>query len=102
MRETVKIFIASSAELKAERERCILLINQLNKSHKHLQLEPIEWEYDMIHGNNPGYETIQDAINPKLKESDVAVFIFYSKIGNYTRQEFELVTKQNKRLFAFF
>ncbi len=98
----LKIFIASSKELKDEREHCILMINQLNKSHKHLHLEPVEWEIDMVQSNFPGHETIQDAINPKLRESDLVVFIFYSKIGKYTREEFDFANKENKRLFAFF
>ena len=98
----VKIFIASSAELKAEREQCILLINQINKSHKHLTLEPVEWEYDMPAGNVPGHENIQAAINPKLQESNIAVFLFHSRLGKYTLQEFELAAKENKKMFAFF
>jgi len=56
--QLVKIFIASSAELKIEREKCILLINQLNKSHRHLQLYTVEWEYDMVHGSYPNHTNI--------------------------------------------
>ncbi len=97
----IKIFIASSAELKAERERGILLINQLNNSHKHLQLKPVAWEYDMVYSNYPGHKDIQEAINPKLEESQLAVFIFYSKIGKYTRQEFNYAVN-NKRCLAYF
>jgi hypothetical protein len=100
--QTVRIFIASSAELKEERDKCVLLINHLNKSHKHLHLEPVEWEHDIIHANFLGHETIQDAINPKLKESDLAIFVFYSKIGKYTRQEFDFATKEGKKIFSFF
>jgi hypothetical protein len=48
----IKIFIASAAELKEEREKCVLLINQLNNSHKHLVLKPVEWEYDMVHSQH--------------------------------------------------
>jgi hypothetical protein len=98
----IKIFIASSGELIDERKQCVLLINQLNKSHKHLRLEPIEWEYDMVHSSYPGYETVQGAINPLLQQSDLAVFIFYSKLGPYTREEFDYATAQKKKLFAYF
>lgn len=100
--KNIKIFIASSAEVKAERERCVLIINQLNKSHKHLHLEPVEWEYDMVKGNVPGYETIQKAINPYLQQSHVAIFIFYSRLGKNTKEEFELAVRENKKLFAYF
>lgn len=50
---TIKIFIASSAEVKEEREKAIIVLHQLNKSHKHLHLEPVHWEYDIVHGNSP-------------------------------------------------
>ena len=98
----VRIFIASAGELKEEREKCILLLNQLNKSHSHLNLEPIEWEYDITVGSQPGFDSIQDAINPALLKSDVIVFLFYSRIGENTLKEFELATKENKKLFVFF
>jgi len=98
----VRIFIASSNELLAERKQCIQIITQLNESHKHLHLKPVEWEISMVHSNYPEYENIQDAIDPKLKESDLVIFIFHSKIGKYTREEFEFAKNENKRLFAFF
>jgi tetratricopeptide (TPR) repeat protein len=101
-RPIIKIFIASAAELKEEREKGILLINHLNKSHKHLNIEPVEWEYDMVHSNYPEHATIQDAINPKLKESELAVFIFYSKIGSNTLKEFEYAIEDKKRIFLYF
>jgi len=100
--KTVKIFIASSSELQTERKQCVLLLNQLSESFTHLSLKPVEWEYSLVHGNYPGHSTIQSAINPQLKECDSVVFIFHSKIGEYTRQEFEFATANNVRLFVFF
>ena len=67
----VKIFIASSAEVNKERDKCIRYINQVNKSHEHLHLEPVEWEYDMPHGSYPGFADVQKAINPLLKDSSL-------------------------------
>jgi len=98
----VKIFIASSAELKQERKECILHLNTVNKIHSHLRLEPIEWEYDLYHGSYPDFADIQKAINPLLEECTLCVFIFHSKIGKYTRQEFELANSQKKPLFTYF
>jgi tetratricopeptide (TPR) repeat protein len=98
----IKIFISSSAELKEEREKCVLLINQLNNSHSHLHLEPILWEYDMVYANIPEHKSLQSAINPKLKESNLAIFIFYSKIAQYTQEEFEHFIVEKKNLFVFF
>ncbi|HEX8357432.1 MAG TPA: hypothetical protein VF610_08480, partial [Segetibacter sp.] len=99
---TVKIFIASSAELSDERRQCIQTITELNKSHEHLHLEPVEWEIDMVHSNYPGFNNIQEAINPKLIESQLCIFIFYSRIGKYTLEEFDFATANNITLFAFF
>ncbi len=102
MSHKIKIFIASSKELKEERKECIFTINHLNKSHDHFHLEAIEWEYDVSSGNFPGYAGIQEGINPKLEESDVVVFLFYSRIGKYTLEEFELATLKQKKIFVFF
>ena len=79
--DTIQIFIASTGDLSDERKECILLINQLNDAHPHLHLKPFEWEYSIVHGSFPDYESIQDGINPHLKMSKVAVFIFYSRLG---------------------
>ncbi|QEC66890.1 tetratricopeptide repeat protein [Panacibacter ginsenosidivorans] len=98
----IKIFIASSAELKEEREKCILIINKIRKNHKHLDLEPVEWEYDIVQGNFPGYENIQAGINKTLEECQLVIFLFYSRIGKYTREEFEIATNLNKKIFAYF
>ena len=98
----IRIFIASSAEVKDERDRALHIIEHLNQSHKHLELKVVEWEYVTIPGSQPGYGNIQEAINPRLEESQIAAFIFYSKIGKYTRQEFEYAISADKKLFVLF
>ena len=98
----VKIFIASSTEVNKEREKCKNVIFKVNKSHQHLFLEPVLWEIDMEKANFPEHPDIQAAINPKLEESDLAVFIFYSKIGLHTREEYDFATAQKKRVMLFF
>jgi hypothetical protein len=49
--KNIKIFIASTGEVKAEREKAILLLNDLRKAHRHLDLEAVEWEYDTVPGS---------------------------------------------------
>ena len=56
----------------------------------------------MVKGNYPDKKSIQDAINPKLKESQVIVFIFYSRIGKNTVIEFELAKTENKKMLVLF
>jgi hypothetical protein len=98
----LKIFIASSNELKTERDKSILIVNELNKIHQHLFLEAVEYEYDLPSGNFPDHATIQKAINPLLLECQIAVFIFYSKIGGFTKEEFELVSGEKMKFFTYF
>jgi tetratricopeptide (TPR) repeat protein len=100
--QNIKIFIASAGEVKAERAKAVLLMTDLRKAHRHLDLEAIEWEYDTVPGSQPGYNTVQGAIDPKLAASHLVVFIFYSRIGQYTREEFELARQLDKKFFAFF
>ncbi|MEO8147625.1 MAG: tetratricopeptide repeat protein [Bacteroidia bacterium] len=102
MATTVKIFIASSAEMKEERKDCIVFLNQINKTYKHLDLEPVEWEYDIPHGSYPDFSGVQKAINPLLEECNLYIFIFNSKIGKYTKEEFALATELKKKIFPFF
>lgn len=55
---TIKIIIASSSEVKEEREKSISVCLLLNKVHRHLFLEPVLWEYDMDRGNFYGSKNI--------------------------------------------
>lgn len=101
-KETFKVFIASSAEVKDEREKSILILNQINKSYPKLHIEPIQWEYDIPFGNYSGYDSIQKAINPLLKESQYILFILYSKLGAGTLEEFELAVQSKKKILVLF
>jgi hypothetical protein len=96
------IFIASSNELKMEREKCILIFNHINKIRGNFHLNTIEWEYDKMHGTNPNFSSIQDAINPLLVNSSCVIFIFYSKIGKFTIEEYQLASKLKKQIFIYF
>ena len=103
MAERIKVFFASSSELKDEREKCIYIANKLRKAHEHLDIDAVLWENDMTHSSFPGNSNIQDAItNSELKDSPVVVFLFHSKIGQYTREEFDYATKSKKNVFIYF
>lgn len=98
----IKIFIASSGEMKVERDRCILIIFSLNKAFSDLVLEPVLWEYDIPRSTHPGYKNLQSHINVNLQECDVAVFMFHSKIGTFTKEEFHSVVETQTQSFFFF
>jgi hypothetical protein len=99
-KQTVKIFIASSGELATEREKMVVLLSEINKQFPHLHLEPVKWETDLESGSFG--QRVQDAINPLLDRSDLVVFLFYSKAGMFTVEEFERARAQCKKAFFYF
>lgn len=97
----IKVFIASSGELSIEREATIKILSELTKRNPHLYLEPVTFEQDTESGNYPGKPRIQDKINPLLDESDIVVVIFFSKVGQFTREEFDRAISENKKVFLY-
>jgi tetratricopeptide (TPR) repeat protein len=99
----LSIFIASSNEMEEERRKCTEIFAQLNYVYKGLFIQGFDWKYNMVHGNALGYTDVQSAINEEhLKHANLVVFIFYSKIGKHTREEFDYAVKNNKRVFIYF
>lgn len=98
----LKIFIASPRELEQERDLAILVLSRLNNAYQDLYLEPVRWEYAMIHGSFYDNKSFQEAITPKLQESEFAIFIFYSRLGVYTLEEFECAQNEKKKMLVFF
>lgn len=88
-RKTVKIFLASSAELKQDRKDFREFISVENdRLHKQgIYLEIVQWEYflDEISGTR-----LQDEYMKKLKECDIALCLFFTKVGKYTEEEFDV------------
>ncbi|MEL7145480.1 MAG: COR domain-containing protein, partial [Bacteroidota bacterium] len=87
-RRTVSIFLASSDELKEDRRAFEIFINrenkELNESNIFLRLE--NWE----DGNDKMSNTrLQDEYNKKVAASDIFLGLFWSKVGKYSREEFQ-------------
>jgi hypothetical protein len=86
--KTIKIFLASSNELKRDREQFEIEINRKNKAwHKkgiflHLEI----WE-DL--SSRMSSTRSQDEYNKKIKESDIFVLLACNKVGMYTAEEFD-------------
>lgn len=69
---------------------------------QHVQLNDIQWEKDMSGGSVDG-DTIQRAINAKLLDKcQIVIFLFYSKIGPFTREEYDYSVLKRKKLFLYF
>ncbi len=100
LRRNIKIFPASSSELIAEREKLLSMVSMINKHYPHLQLEIVTWEKDLESGTYG--KRMQDAINPLLLSSDIVIFLFYSKTGIFTLEEFELTRQKGKKAFVYF
>jgi hypothetical protein len=86
--KTVKIFLASSSELKDDREDIERLISRENKEYIKqgifLQLELWEDFIDAISETR-----LQDEYNKCIRESDIFISLFHTKVGKYTEEEFQ-------------
>ncbi len=98
--KTYKIFIASSRELKAERDLLERLIGKKNNEllKKNVVLKAEIWE-DMDDSASPTRK--QDDYNESLKEAHVVIVLFWTKMGTYTDEEFNIayeLTEDNNRI----
>jgi len=84
----VKIFLASSAELDADKEKLELFISRKNKDYhkKRIFLELSTWK-DFISSITEG--RTQDEYNKYIQKSDISIFLFHTKIGRFTKEEFD-------------
>lgn len=92
---TKKIFLASSSELKEDREQFEIFISRKNKDwvEKGIFLELIVWE-DFL--DAVVKTRLQDEYNQSIRESDIFVMLFCTKVGQYTEEEFETAFGQFK------
>lgn len=85
---TIKIFLASSSELEKDRRELEIFIGRENKAlaKKNLFLELIIWE-DFV--NAMSRTRLQDEYNKAVETCDIFLLLFFSKVGKYTKEEFE-------------
>jgi hypothetical protein len=90
--ETIRIFIASSAELEADRKafREMLSVENDRLHYNGVYLELVQWEYffDALSATSK-----QDDYNKELKKSSIVICLFYTKAGKYTQEEFDTALK---------
>ncbi len=84
----VKIFLASSEELKSDREQFELFINRKNKQliEQNIFLQLTIWE-DFVDALSKS--RLQSEYNKAIVESDIFLLLFFTKVGMYTLEEFE-------------
>lgn len=93
--EKKKIFLASSSELKADRDQIEIFINRKNKKwvEKGVFLELVMWE-DFLDAISQ--TRLQDEYNKAIRDCDIFLMLFFTKVGKYTEEEFETAFKQFK------
>lgn len=84
--KTIKVFIASSEELYIERLEFTDMIMHLNKALKPrgIEIEPVKWEYLDASMNA---ERKQTEYNNALKECELCIVMYWTKLGEYTEEE---------------
>ncbi|MGK7886633.1 MAG: hypothetical protein AB4057_18655 [Crocosphaera sp.] len=86
--KSLKIFLASSSELKEDREQFEIFINRKNKQYikQGIFLELVIWE-DFLDAISQ--TRLQDEYNKVITECDLFVSLFLTKVGQYTEEEFD-------------
>jgi hypothetical protein len=92
---TKKIFLASSAELKEDRKEFEIFIGRKNKDwvNKGVFLDLVIWE-DFLDAMSQ--TRLQDEYNKAIRVCDLFVMLFWTKVGQYTEEEFETAFGQFK------
>jgi hypothetical protein len=93
--DIIKLFLASSSELKADREQFEIFINRKNKDwlDKCIFLKLIVWD-DFLDALSQ--TRLQDEYNKAIRECDIFVMLFCTKVGQYTEEEFATAFGQFK------
>ena len=89
----IKIFLASSSELKEDRDAFDLYFRQQNDRLRKqgIYLEIVRWENFL---DAMSETRLQDEYNKEVKACDIFVSLFFSKTGKYTEEEFDTAHKQ--------
>lgn len=104
----IKIFIASSAELNEDKQMFDLYFSDKNKLYRdrNIDFDQRTW-MDFSSSLNEG--RLQDRYNDYIRECDIVIFLFHTRMGRYTKEELEvaheiyLKTKAAKpKIFVYF
>lgn len=88
----ISIFIACSSELHEDREKFEIFVNRENKKliDNNIFLELNLWE-DFI--DSMSKTRLQDEYNKAVTSSNIFISLFSTKVGKYTKEEFETAYK---------
>ena len=101
-----KIFLASSSDLKEERDQFEIFINRRNKQwyDQGIFFELVVWE-DFLDAVSKTRK--QEDYNKAIDDCDIFVMLFFNKVGKYTLEEFNIAYNKFKisgkpLLFTYF
>jgi hypothetical protein len=86
---TIRVFLASSAELRDDRDALDLYLRQLNdtlqSAGKYLRV--VRWENFLDAMSDT---RMQDAYNDAVRSCDIFISLFFTRTGQYAREEFHV------------
>ena len=93
--KNVKVFIASSAELDEDKLQMDLYFSQKNKGYRKraICLEQRTWR------DFPSYlseEHLQNRYDDYIRQCDIVIFLFHTRLGQYTLRELQVAFEQVK------
>lgn len=93
--KTINVFLASSAELREDREgfKLFLYDKTISWVKKEIFFKIVMWE-EFIDAMSQ--TRLQDEYDNAIKECDIFIMLFFTKVGKYTLEEFETAFKQFK------
>ncbi len=104
--QTIRIFLASSSELRKDRDDFELYFRQLNDELRDegLYLKIHRWENFL---DAMSTTRLQDEYNNSITSCDIFVSLFFTKAGRYTEEEFDTAHRQFKKtgrpfIYTFF
>jgi hypothetical protein len=104
--QKIRIFLASSSELKEDRLQFEIFINRKNKAwhDKGVFIHLDVWE-DFLDALSQ--TRLQEEYNKAIQECDIFVMLFFTKVGKYTKEEFKTAFGQFKKtnkpfIFTYF
>ncbi len=103
----LKIFLASSAELREDRDAFELYFRQQNdrlRAEKGIYLKMVRWENFL---DAMSETRLQDEYNREIYGCDIFVSLFFTKTGKFTEEEFDVAHRQfletkKPQIFTFF
>ena len=104
--EAFRIFLASSVELRPDRDAFDLYVRQLTDHFRRrgTYIEVVRWETFL---GAMSESRLQDEYNKAVAACDVFVGLFYTKTGNFTEEEFDTAHRAFKatgrpRIYTYF